>query len=74
MQFFKDADMYWDFITNREETIHQILITWSDLGTPDGYRFMDGFGSHTFKLVNHNNAAVYVKFHYIVSNLQIIQM
>ncbi|KAJ9590251.1 hypothetical protein L9F63_016638, partial [Diploptera punctata] len=60
----KDVDMYWDFITRQHETVYQIMITWSDLGTPAGYRFMNGFGSHTFKMVNEHDEAVYVKFHY----------
>ncbi|PSN31153.1 Catalase [Blattella germanica] len=60
----KDANMYWDFISLRPETTHQTMITFSDRGIPDGYRYMHGFGSHTFKMVNHEYEAVYVKFHY----------
>jgi len=60
----KDPDMFWDFISLRPETTHQVSFLFSDRGTPDGYRHMDGFGSHTFKLVNKNNEAVYCKFHY----------
>jgi len=36
----------------------------SDRGTPDGYRKMDGFGSHTFSLINSNNEQIFVKFHF----------
>jgi catalase len=43
------------------------MIVFSDLGTPDGYRHMNGFGSNTFKMVNAIGDAVYVKFHYLVS-------
>ena len=60
--------MYWDFMTSRQETTHQLLRVFSDLGTPDGYRHMDGFGSNTFKMVNDTGNAVYVKFHYLVSS------
>ncbi|KAF4526973.1 hypothetical protein B566_EDAN015799 [Ephemera danica] len=60
----KDADMFWDFITLRPETTHQVCFLFSDRGTPDGYRHMNGYGSHTFKLVNAKNEAVYCKFHY----------
>ncbi|GFG40105.1 hypothetical protein Cfor_09356, partial [Coptotermes formosanus] len=60
----KDANMFWDFISLRPETTHQAMITFSDRGIPDGYRYMHGFGSHTFKMVNKQNEAVYVKFHY----------
>ena len=59
--------MYWDFITSRQESTFQTMIIFSDLGTPDGYRHMNGFGSHTFKMVNAAGDAVYVKFHYYVS-------
>ncbi|EEB14972.1 Catalase, putative [Pediculus humanus corporis] len=59
----KDPDMFWDFITLRPETTHQVMILFSDRGIPDGYRHMNGYGSHTFKLVNDKYEAVYCKFH-----------
>uniref|UniRef100_A0A915JPD3 Catalase core domain-containing protein n=1 Tax=Romanomermis culicivorax TaxID=13658 RepID=A0A915JPD3_ROMCU len=55
--------MFWDFVALRPETVHQMMFLFSDRGTPDGHRHMDGFGSHTFKLVNVNGEAVYCKFH-----------
>lgn len=58
--------MFWDFITLRPETTHQVSFLFSDRGTPDGYRFMNGYGSHTFKLVNAQGEAVYCKFHFKV--------
>lgn len=60
----KDHDMFWDFISLRPETTHQVMILFSDRGIPDGYRFMNGYGSHTFKLVNNKGEAFYCKFHY----------
>ncbi|KAJ9595714.1 hypothetical protein L9F63_013127, partial [Diploptera punctata] len=60
----KDADMFWDFITLRPETTHQVMFLFSDRGIPDGHRHMNGYGSHTFKMVNDKGEAVYVKFHY----------
>nr|AHF20999.1 catalase [Penaeus japonicus] len=60
----KDADMFWDFISLRPETTHQVSFLFSDRGTPDGYRHMNGYGSHTFKLVNAKGEAFYCKFHY----------
>lgn len=42
----------------------QVSFLFSDRGIPDGYRHMNGYGSHTFKLVNANGEAVYCKFHY----------
>lgn len=60
----KDADMFWDFITLRPETTHQLLFLFGDRGIPDGYRHMNGYGSHTFKLVNAQGVAHWVKFHF----------
>ncbi|XP_043473015.1 catalase-like [Leptopilina heterotoma] len=60
----KDMDMFWDFISLRPETTHQVMFLFADRGIPDGYRHMNGYGSHTFKLMNANNEMVYCKFHY----------
>ncbi|KFM80301.1 Catalase, partial [Stegodyphus mimosarum] len=56
--------MFWDFLTLRPESTHQVSFLFSDRGIPDGYRHMNGYGSHTFKLVNAQGEAVYCKFHY----------
>ncbi|XP_050311792.1 catalase-like [Anthonomus grandis grandis] len=60
----KDPNMFWDFHTLRPESIHQFMILFSDRGIPDGYRHMNGYGSHTFKLVNSKGEYHYCKFHY----------
>ncbi|XP_045462937.1 catalase [Harmonia axyridis] len=60
----KDADMFWDFLTLRPESIHQTMFLFSDRGIPDGYRHMNGYGSHAFKLVNSNGEYCFCKFHY----------
>jgi catalase len=60
----KDPNMVWDFWSLRPEAIHQISFLFSDRGTPDGYRHMDGFGSHTFKTVNDKGEAFFVKWHF----------
>ncbi|XP_048765192.1 catalase-like [Ostrea edulis] len=60
----KDPDMFWDFISLRPETTHQVSFLFSDRGTPDGYRRMNGYGSHTFKLINKEDKPVYCKFHF----------
>ncbi|XP_033211079.1 catalase-like [Belonocnema kinseyi] len=60
----KDSDMFWDFLSLRPESTHQVMFLFSDRGIPDGYRYMHGFGSHTFKLVNAKDEIVYCKFHY----------
>ncbi len=59
-----DPDMFWDFISQRPETVHQVSFLFSDRGTPDGYRHMNGYGSHTFKNVNEKGEAFYVKYHF----------
>ena len=64
----KDPDMFWDFITLRPETTHQVSFLFSSRGTPDGFRHMNGYGSHTFKLINDKGEAVYCKFHLKVFN------
>ena len=60
--------MFWDFITLRPETTHQVCFLFSDRGIPDGYQHMNGYGSHTFKMVNDKGEAVYCKFHVKVQN------
>jgi catalase len=60
----KDPDAMWDFISLRPETVHQVSFLFSDRGTPDGYRFMNGYGSHTFKVVNDAGEAFYIKWHF----------
>lgn len=60
----KSPTMMWDYWSLNPESLHQVLILMSDRGTPVGYRFMNGYGSHTFSLLNDKNERVYVKFHY----------
>lgn len=60
----KDATMVWDYWSLNPESLHQVLILMSDRGTPNGYRFMNGYGSHTFSFINKENERYYVKFHY----------
>lgn len=62
----QDPDAFWDFLTLRKESTHQVMFLFSDRGTPDGYRHMNGYGSHTYKLVNKDGAAVWCKFHFKV--------
>jgi catalase len=60
----KSATMMWDFWSLNPESLHQIMILFSDRGTPYSYRHMHGFGSHTFSLINADNERVFVKFHF----------
>jgi len=60
----KRPTMMWDYWSLNPESLHQVLILMSDRGTPYSYRHMNGYGSHTFSLVNSDNKVVYVKFHF----------
>ncbi len=60
----KSPTMMWDYWSLNPESLHQVMILFSDRGTPDGYRKMNGYGSHTFSMVNNNNERVWVKFHF----------
>ncbi|WP_119154978.1 catalase [Caldimonas tepidiphila] len=60
----KSPAMMWDFWSLSPESLHQVTILFSDRGTPDGYRFMHGFGSHTFSFVNAGGERFWVKFHF----------
>ncbi|KAL8439681.1 hypothetical protein Efla_004801 [Eimeria flavescens] len=59
-----DHNMFWDFLSLTPESIHQVTIMFSDRGTPDGYRHMNGYSSHSFKLVNQAGEVFLVKFHF----------
>jgi len=60
----KSPTMMWDFWSLSPESLHQVTILFSDRGTPDGYRHMNGYSSHTFSLVNAKNELFYVKWHF----------
>lgn len=60
----KSPTMMWDFWSQSPEALHQVTILFSDRGTPDGYRFMHGFGSHTFSFINAAGERFWVKFHF----------
>src|SRR5688572_14412605 len=55
--------MMWDFWSLNPESLHQVTMLFSDRGTPDGYRFMDGFGSHTYSFINAHGDRMYCKWH-----------
>jgi catalase len=59
----RSAHNNWDFWTSLPEALHQITITMSERGIPYSYRHMNGYGSHTFSLINDKNERVWVKFH-----------
>ncbi|MBL0421428.1 catalase [Ramlibacter sp. AW1] len=57
-------DTFWDFSSLLPETTHMLLWLMSDRALPRSLRMMDGFGVHTFRLVNAHGAAHFVKFHW----------
>ena len=60
----KSPTMMWDFWSAHPESLHQVTILFSDRGIPDGYRYMDGFGSHTYSLIDSDNKRYFVKWHF----------
>jgi len=61
----KDPDMFWDFLSLTPESVHQVLILFSDRGTPRSYRHMNGYSSHTFMWYNARGEHFWVKYHFI---------
>ncbi|MBP9838371.1 MAG: catalase [Proteobacteria bacterium] len=57
-------DNFWDFISLMPESMHMVMWAMSDRGIPRSYRFMEGFGVHTFRLINAHGKATFVKFHW----------
>ncbi|MBY5396887.1 catalase [Rhizobium leguminosarum] len=57
-------DNFWDFITLTPESMHMIMWVMSDRAIPRSFRFMEGFGVHTFRFVNAANESTFVKFHW----------
>jgi catalase len=57
-------DNFWDFISLVPESMHMIMWVLSDRALPRSYRMMDGFGVHTFRLVNTKDESVFAKFHW----------
>jgi len=57
-------DNFWDFISLTPESMHMIMWVMSDRAIPRSFRFMEGFGVHTFRFVNGKDEATFVKFHW----------
>ncbi|OBH00362.1 catalase HPII [Mycobacterium sp. E2699] len=57
-------DTLWDFVALQPETLHTIMWLMSDRALPRSYRMMQGFGVHTFRLVNDRGEGTFVKFHW----------
>jgi catalase len=57
-------DTFWDFVSRQPETMHHLIWLMSDRALPRSYRMMQGFGVHTFRLVDGRGHGTLVKFHW----------
>ena len=57
-------DTFWDFVSLMPESTHMLMWVMSDRAIPRSLRMMQGFGVHTFRLVNAQGASTFVKFHW----------
>ncbi|EQC0988041.1 catalase HPII [Enterobacter asburiae] len=57
-------DTFWDYVSLQPETLHNVMWAMSDRGIPRSYRTMEGFGIHTFRLINAEGKATFVRFHW----------
>jgi len=57
-------DTFWDFVSLMPESTHMLMWAMSDRAIPRSYRMMQGFGVHTFRLVNADGESVFCKFHW----------
>ncbi len=60
----RDLDMQWDFWSLCPESLHQVTILFSDRGIPASYRHLNGYGSHTYSLINADGKRTWCKFHF----------
>ncbi len=57
-------DNFWDFISLTPESMHMVMWIMSDRTIPRSFRFMEGFGVHTFRMINQEGKSTFVKFHW----------
>lgn len=57
-------DTFWDFVSLSPETLHMVMWAMSDRGIPRSLRMIEGFGIHSFRLVNAKGESTFVKFHW----------
>ena len=60
----RSSTAMWDFWSLSPESLHQVTILFSDRGLPQSVRHMNGYGSHTFSMVNAARERFWVKFHF----------
>lgn len=57
-------DTFWDYVSLQPETLHNVMWAMSDRGIPRSYRMMEGFGIHTYKMINAKGQCHFVRFHW----------
>lgn len=57
-------DSFWDFVSLQPETLQNVMVVMSDRGIPRSYSNIEGFGVHTFKLINAKGEMFFVRFHW----------
>ncbi len=57
-------DTFWDFVSTHTEATHHVMWQMSDRAIPRSYRTMEGFGVHTFRLLNEAGETALAKFHW----------
>ncbi|RZL04313.1 MAG: catalase [Rubrivivax sp.] len=57
-------DTFWDFISLMPESTHMVMWIMSDRAIPRSYQMMEGFGVHTFRMINAQGTSRFVKFHW----------
>nr|WP_246602831.1 catalase [Sporosarcina aquimarina] len=57
-------DTFWDFVANNQESAHMVMWHMSDRAIPRSFRMMEGFGVNTFRFINEQGKAHFVKFHW----------
>lgn len=57
-------DTFWDFVANNQEAAHMVMWHMSDRSIPRSYRMMEGFGVNTYRFVNEDGVAHFVKLHW----------
>lgn len=60
----RSATAMWDFWSLSPESLHQVTILFSDRGLPQGYRFVNGYSSHTYSFINADNERFWIKLHF----------
>ena len=60
----RSSTAMWDFWSLSPESLHQVTILFSDRGLPQGYRFVNGYGSHTYSFINAAEERFWIKLHF----------